>query len=329
MAIEATDIRLGTISQSQQLYFTGGLRAEPQQNGGFALGPVDSSDSELIYYLVSWPEVIEMTQAGGSAFVGVNQTYNDGSPGRTEVWRPVVPFSSQQLHASDSWSALSHQARAKKDDRFSDIARYLSVCIHAAGVRLRDVARAHHEQLGWALRGRKKLGARFSNMAMTDVHLAFHSLAGELCAARDHLAHVAAIGCGAKDTVDSMARLEEWLSKPANIAMRANPLASLLALAMGTRDKQGWLRLLGDLRNTMMHRQPMGGDPGAGALCVFETPTRKGPISTIRLVPMTGTVRYADPFRDLAEFYNQFEMLAIRASAHVPYAVELPLVVGK
>jgi hypothetical protein len=38
--------------------------------------------------------------------------------------------------------------------------------------------------------------------------------------------------------------------------------------------------------------------------------------------------RFQDP-RDLAEFYNQFEILAIRASAHVPYAVEAPKGSGK
>lgn len=331
MTIEATDIKLGTTYLSETLYFTGGLFAEPQHGGGLALGPVDANDQDgLIFYLMTWPEVLETTRVAGCAFVGVNQSYDDPSPGRKEIWRPVVPSSSQRLHASDTWGAISHQASSAGDQRFSDVARYLSVSSYAAGLRLRDIARAHNEQLRWALLAQKKPGSRFSNMALTDIYLAFHALASELCSARDHLAHIAAIGCGAKEAIDSMAYLERWLSKPVHADHLTHPLVALLMLQMGTKETPGWLRVLGDIRNTMLHRQPMGADPANGALQLSLRPTRKGPLYTLRLVPMDAeTPAGPDPFDQLLWLYNRFEALAIQASLLVPFKADLPLVVGK
>ncbi|HET7267626.1 MAG TPA: hypothetical protein VFJ15_05905, partial [Oleiagrimonas sp.] len=191
------------------------------------------------------------------------------------------------------------------------------------------LADAHHEQLRWALIEGKKPGVRFSNTAMADLHLAFHSLAGELYSARDYLAHIAAVGCCAHEKVDGMGRLDEWLAKSANAAAHDNPLVALLFANMGTKDAPGWLRVLGELRNTVMHRQPMRANPSAGGLSVAETITRAGPISTIRLVPMNDTAQGPDPFVEIVGLYKRFEALAIEATAYVPYTVDLPRVIGK
>jgi hypothetical protein len=220
-------------------------------------------------------------------------------------------------------------ARVGGDQRFSNLARYVSVSVHAAGVRLRDLANAHHEQLRWALIEGKKPGLRFSNTAMADLHLAFHSLAGELYSARDHLAHIAAIGCAAPEKVDGMGRLEEWLAKPVNATAARNPLVALLFANMGTKNTPGWLRILGELRNTIMHRQPMGANLAAGGLCVAESMARTGPVRAIRLVPMNAAIQGTDPFVELVELYKQFETLAIEATTRVPYRVDLPHVVGR
>ncbi|HET6553294.1 MAG TPA: hypothetical protein VFG49_07120 [Dyella sp.] len=164
---------------------------------------------------------------------------------------------------------------------------------------------------------------------MAGLHLAFHSLAGELYSARDHLAHIAGVGCGAPDKVDGMGRLEEWLAKPANAGAAGDPLVALLSANMATKESPGWLRVLGEFRNTVMHRQPMGANPEAGALWLEESMTRVGSVRTIRLVPMNAKTPGPDPFVELVDLYRQFEMLAIEATNRVPYKVDLPNVVAK
>ncbi|WP_430389981.1 hypothetical protein [Dyella sp. 20L07] len=310
-------------------YFSGGLCAHPLDDGHFLLAPAGANQQGLFGYRLSWPEVLDATQTAGCVMVGVNQRHDTGRPTRSEVWRPDVLPSGHQLHGGDSWGALSHVALVKGDQKFSDLARYVSVSMHAAGVRLRDLADAHHEQLRWALIEGRELGARFSNTAMIDVHLAFHSLAGELYSARDHLAHLAAIGCSAPQKIDGMGRLEEWLSKSANESAAANPLVAFLLANMGAKDTPSWLRKLGEFRNTVMHRQPMGANPAAGALMVNETITRAGPIRTIRLVPMSIPNEEQDLFVELVGLYKRFERLVIDATELVPYKVNLPRVIAK
>jgi len=329
MEIEVSDITMGTVVQTETCYFTGGLCAHPLNDGHLLLAPVGVDDKELIGYRLTWPAVLEAAKEAGCVMAGVNQRHDTGKPTRSEVWRPDVPTSGQQLHAGDSWAALSHVARVSGDQQFADLARYVSVSVHAAGVRLRELADAHHEQLRWALIEGKKPGVRFSNTAMADVHLAFHSLAGELYSARDYLAHIAAVGCCAHEKVDGMGRLEEWLAKSANAAAHDNPLVALLFANMGTTDAPGWLRILGEFRNTVMHRQPMRANPAAGGLSVAGTITHAGPIRTIRLVPMNDTTQGPDPFVEIVGLYKRFETLAIEATARVRYNVDLPRVIGK
>ena len=329
MEIEVSHITMGTVVQTETCYFTGGLYAHPLNDGHLLLAPVGVDDKELIGYRLTWPAVLEAANEAGCVMAGVNQKHDTGKPTRSEVWRPDVPPSGQQLHAGDSWAGLWHVARIGGDQQFADLARYVSVSVHAAGVRLRDLADAHHEQLRWALIEGKKPGTRFSNTAMADLHLAFHSLAGELYSARDYLAHIAAVGCCAHEKIDGMGRLEEWLAKSANTAARDNPLVALLFANMGTKDAPGWLRILGDFRNTVMHRQPMRANPATGGLSVAETITRAGPIRTISLVPMNNAALGPDPFIEIVGLYKRFEALAIEAAARVPYRVDFPHVIGK
>ncbi|QDE39910.1 hypothetical protein FIV34_12150 [Luteibacter pinisoli] len=326
MRIEASGLEFKTGTRTETCYFTGGLLAHPLTDGHLLLAPVGRTDAGLTGHRMMWPQVLDITSRCGCEMLGVNQAHDTGSPERSEVWRPDVPPSPQQLHAADSWGVLANVSRSMGDLVFSDIARSVSVCIHAAGVRVRDLANAHHEQLRWALMAGKKPGAAFSNLAVTDLHLAFHSLAGELCSARDHLAHIAAIGCGAKESIDSLAWLERWVAKPVNAASAQHPLVALLMTQMGTVASPGWLRVLGEFRNTVMHRRPMGADPARGALAISVSPTPIGPVSTVRLVPLDGTPPGPDPFTELALLYKQFEALALYATTLAPFPVELPVV---
>lgn len=328
MIIEATDIKMGKASQSEVYHFTGGLCAHPQTGGTFLLGPVGRNDQGLTGYLMGWFDVLATMKLCGCLYVGSNQTIETGKAALTEVWRPGVPLSPGKLHAADSWGAIAHQAQSANDGRFANIARYLSVSLQAAGVRLRDVARAHHNQLSWALWDKCKADHHFANMAMTDLYLAFQSLASELCSARDYLARIAAMGCGADKGVDSMAKLAGWLEANAGSPAASAELPSALLAALGPQDRPGWLRQLAKARNEMVHRQPMAANPGAAALRMSETITPSGPLQTIRLVPMDNSEIGPDPFEQLVGLYNGLESLAIAATAMVPHKPELPLVIG-
>lgn len=259
--------------------------------------------------------------------MGSNQVSEGNGATPTEFWRPSFAPPAGRLYGADSWGAISHQAHLRGDTEYEEAARYLSVSIQAAGIRLRDVAKAHHDQLRWALQDDRQPGTSFSNVALFDLYLDFHSLATELCAARDHLARVAAMTVGAKESVDSMARLDDWLSKSINSDSAKDPLTALLLVAWGSKENPSWLRKLGDMRNQMVHKQPMAANPEAAMLRLMEVNTTAGPISTIRLAPSRASGLdingSPDPFVTLLELYNQLERLTRAASDVARYQPEL------
>lgn len=142
--------------------------------------------------------------------------------------------------------------------------------------------------------------------------------------------NIAAVMAGAKDSVESMARLETWLGQPVNARHATEPLVALLMAQMGSKKVPGWLRDLGTVRNTMLHRQPMGANPAAGALRMGEIATRKGSLRPLRLVAQDPAIPEGpDPFGELVTLYNRFEMLAIEASRMAPHKAEPPLLTAK
>lgn len=329
MIIEATDIKVSTSRCYETCYFTGGLFAQPTENGSLLLAPTGLNEQGLRGYVASCADIHNLIALCGNTLVGVNRAVGSEGSVPNETWLPNVSLSDKGLQAAESWGAISYQAHCNNDASYAAVARYLSITMHAAGFRLRDVARAHHNQLRWAILEKKKPGSLFSNVAMTDLYLAFHSLASELCSARDHLARLAAIHCGAEPSIDALARLETWLSKSANAGARNEPLIILLLSACGTKDVPNWLRIMGELRNEMLHRQPMAANPQTAFLMISQTTTPAGPVHTIRLTSSKKGDEFADPFQTLFDLYRKFESLATAASALARYKVEPPQVVGR
>lgn len=328
MDIEITDLKRGTSLAREVLYFTGGLVGLPLEGGGLALIPLRGDGEILGVPDLSWPQINQIAAHCGCRFVGSNEIVKGAGAAPTEFWRPSFAPTEGGLYGAESWGAISFQAHLSNDSEYADAARYISVSIQSAGIRLRDIAKAHHNQLRWALVDGRKPGNGFSNVALFDLYVDFHSLATELCSARDHLARTAAITLGAKVGIDSMARLEDWLKKSANAEAARNPLVTLLLTAWGSKENPGWLRKLGDIRNEMVHKQPMAANPEATMLRLAEVESAIGPVFTIRLAPSkTSGLDFnalPDPFLVLLDLYNCLQQLAMAAGSVARYQPTLP-----
>jgi hypothetical protein len=274
--IEVKEISRQSAYSSEMIYFTGGLAAFPLPGGDYALGPIRENDVITFYKFTSIEKIVAVAKIAGALKVGTNETIQMLST-KASLWRSANTSSKNGLNsAADIWSGISHNAHQKNDKSYETIGRYISVSLQAAGIRLRDVALCHHEQLMIALEQASPAGAGFSNIQMLDLYLAFHSLATELCSVRDHLAKLAALHICAKDSVDNMPRLEEWLKKPANEEHTKEPLVQLMMTAWGSLESPGFLRILGDLRNKIIHRQPMSANPESGMIRMKQTTTDFG-----------------------------------------------------
>lgn len=330
-----TDLKIGKSYATEEVYFSGGLRGFPT-NRGWALYPVsDDPNCDALVFQGPQAHLRFATQECGLRFIGTCVRYQvetDSPP--MDVWEPGKRDPSNNLNAADSWSAVGHQAETAGDNEYANCAAHISVSLKLAGLRLRDVSRKYHDQLRWALRAQKKPGTWFSNAALLDLYADCHSLVSELSSARDHFARVVAIHVGAPDRVDSLARLEDWISRASNCSHLNRPLAELILSATGTKESPGWLRRLSVIRNEMLHNLPMGADERVSGLTLLEIATSMGPIKAIRLAGSPSRTPLAtqgpDPLIELSQLSTSMEYLCragwklAKYPASLPHCVENP-----
>ena len=334
MVVEVTDLKIGKSYATEKVHFSGGLRGFPT-NRGWALYPVsEDPDSDALVFRDPQSHFQYATKECGLRFIGTCVHYKlDNSSPPMDVWEPGKRDPSNGLNAADSWSAVGHQAASRGDNGYAEGAAYVSVCLKAAGLRLRDVSNKYHDQLRWALRSQRKSGTWFSNAALLDLYADCHSLVSELSSTRDHLAKIAATHVGAPDRIDSLARLEDWVNKSSNRAHATQPLIHLILSAAGTKDKPSWLRRLGDVRNEMLHSLPMGANERVSGLTLQEFSTSMGVIKTIRLAePLSKTPlakQAPDPLIELGELSTNLENLCRAGWKMAKYAAVLPEFVEK
>lgn len=334
MAIEVTDLKIGKSYATEEVYFSGGLRGS-RTTRGWALYPVsEDPNSDALVFQNPQAHLRFATQECGLRFIGTCVRYQmDADSPPMDVWEPGKRDPSNDLNAADSWSAIGHQAEMAGESGYANCAKYLSVSLQLAGLRLRDVSREYHDQLRWALRAREKPGTWFSNAALLDLYADCHSLVSELSSARDHLAKVAAIHVGAPDKIDSLARLEDWIRRASNRSHINQPMVALILSAAGTKENPSWLRRLGEIRNQMLHTLPMGANERVSALALQEIATSMGIIKVIRLAePLSQTPfnkQDPDPLIELSQISTSMEYLCRAGWKLAKYPASLPNFIEK
>lgn len=324
MPTEVTDLKVSQSYATEEVHFSGGLRGQ-LTNRGWALFPVsgDTEADALVFRTVDAHRSF-VTNECGLKLVGVCVHYSmgDNSP-PMDVWEPGSRDPKNSLNAADSWIAISHHAVKAGDEEYANRATSIGICSKVAGLRLRDLSNEYHRQLGWALSEGKRIGTWFSNAALFELYADCHSLVAELCAARDHLARIAAIHAEAPPKIDSLARLMEWVGKERNRSCTSQPLITQLLTANGTESEPGWLSRLSALRNEMLHRLPMGADKRVSGLALEQTNTSQGTITTIRLAEPTHETpleaQGVDPLVELSRLTKEFESLLRSAWPHARY----------
>lgn len=332
MDVEISDLKVGKSYATEEVHFSGGLRGAPT-NLGWALFPVsDDKESDAIDFKSPQDHLNFATRQCGLRYLGTCIRYVSGANSPPmDVWEFCARDPQNGLGAADSWGTIGHQAAKAGDTRYAEAASYVCANLRAAGLRLRDVSDGYHKQLNWALAEKRSHGTWFSNAALQDLYADFHSLASELSSARDHVARIAAMHVGAPDRIESLSRLEEWIEKPVNQIHAANPMVHALLDALGTKTTPGWLRIMGDQRNEMLHRIPMSANKSVTGLVLEQVQTSLGMVSKIRLAePLNKTPlskQPQDPLIDLSLFSSNLEVLCRAIWKHAKYPA-VPLQFG-
>jgi hypothetical protein len=222
-SIPVGDLKIGSIPIIDELHFTGGLRAG-RAGGGWQIGPLLRNGGVGFVSDIPEREIRGIGTAMGLTLFGAEEisAIDPNLPAR--VWRPLFGPPVLAHAPSDTWGMIGSSARAAGDDSYLRLARNLAVSLRAAGLQLRNASNEYYKQLYAALMRSERVGTRFANLSMLEVHLAFHSVLAEMASARDYLAQVAAQRVNAPTKIDALNRHKEWVEKSANAAARKDPL---------------------------------------------------------------------------------------------------------
>jgi hypothetical protein len=310
---------------TEELHFTGGMRAKKVGNN-WQIGPVLRDGRVGAINGVSEGEIrglgvaMGLTLFGGDEIVDVDP----GLPAR--IWTPLLGLPLLTHQPSDTWGMITAACRAAGDDDYARLARSLSVSLRAAGLQMRNASDEYHRQLLSALARGQKVGTRFANIPMMNLHLAFHSVVIDMASARDYLAQVAARRVGAPSGIDALNRLKQWVEKPVNAAAQNDALVARLLEASDLTKPDPWLADITEYRNLFLHREHMGANETANRLAVEE---RESPVGPVRIIAMAINVRpgigaTCDALRRFVDLNGRLCRLADFAATLAPYPATPP-----
>lgn len=321
--IPVTGLTVGSTRIIDQLHFTGGLRAGKAEDG-WRIGPVFRDGIVSFVPAVQDGEIRGLGLAMSLILFGADEISADDPNLPARVWTPLLGLPRLAHSPSDTWGMITSTSRAAGDDGYAKLARSLSVSLRAAGLQLRNASDEYHKQLVAALARGERVGPRFANIPIMDLHLAFHSVVTEMASARDYLAQVAARRVNAPTRIDALNRLKEWVEKPANAAAQNDPLVVRLFEASDLAMPDPWLADITEYRNLFLHREHIGAM--AKWLVVQEQQSPIGPVRTIVMAINTrpqaeGT---CDALARFVDLYGRLCRLADFAATQAPHAATPP-----
>lgn len=320
--VEIEGLRRSTTTAAAELHITGGARAvsAPEKHWSWfpvlqegrvtQLSPLPSNRIDAL------ANELKATLFGGDQISGLE------GPLVSRIWTPLDGRHSGEPQPADLWGAISSNADKAGDERYADLAEYISFSLRAAGIRLRDASDRYHEQLMAAIQEGRKPGEKYSNIPMDDLRLAFHSVLSELASARDYLAASLAYKLGAPEKIDALAPLARWLRAPAQSDVSHGPILSEMLEAYDREGSDPWLWELTDYRNRFTHREPIGG--GAARWLRYVDMQRNGFTVPLIELPLSSEEGEPDALGHFVGFYRRMTKLLGKAAANAPFDSAFP-----
>jgi len=316
-----SDLKKGTTIATAELHISGGVRASLAANRLWSVKPVFIAGELKALAPMSLNHVASFAQSIGGALIGYDEISGMGSPLPTRVWVPLDDPNPSTMQPADLWQAIAAQAWKAGDDEYQAFASHISLSLRAAGIRLRDASDHYTAQLLAAISAKREAGARFSNMPLSDIHIAFHSVLSELASARDYLAAAIAFRLGAPKKYDALNRVREWLAVASRADERSDPIIAHILKASDPASADPWLYHLTEYRNRFLHKRPMGASDEAVRIR-YDHKTHASINVPIIEVPLGGD----DPFRPgqdallcFVQLYRKMNSLMAQAAAASPY----------
>lgn len=272
--------------ESFSLHFTGGVRAACIKGDQWVLEPILVHGRPASNGSFTRSELGRLARSLSLTPIAFQHSgWNKGA--YYNNWVPILPGqSNHMLGAADLWRNIASQLGATRrgnrlnalvspthgevaailDDQSPDerLAQFIALSLRGLDISVEEIAAFYHDQLVDLMAAGQLNGERVSGTLDQLLFAHVHSFFLHAGAARDYLASFIAHRLGDDPTrVDSFALLCKRLRSRHMGSDRL--LDSLVAKGLILEAKQkgqwelaGWIKELGDLRNTFTHRRPYG-----------------------------------------------------------------------
>lgn len=316
----------GRMRSVEHIHLTGGLRAR-RLTGGWGVGPLGRSDGGRGEIATVPDRQLQAVAAQlGLRVFGVDETILGEPSLPMRIWRPLVGMGSRSL-PTETWSSIGHNASRAGDEEYAQLARYISICLVASDIRLRDLSDGYGSQFDAALERRQTVGHRWDNIATADLRLAVHSLVSEIASARDHLARIVGLHVGAPPSKNSLVWLLDWIGAASRRHLLSDPRIAVLRAGWVETSPDRWLHELSEYRNVFLHREPLGARGMEGALSLEIRPTPFGDVPRLQM-PLPGDEGgpAVDALERFVELHRKMTLMAADLADLARYPATLPVI---
>ncbi|NKE44963.1 hypothetical protein HB662_09245 [Roseomonas frigidaquae] len=270
--------------------------------------------------------IADLAQTLGAELFGSDEISGLEGPLLSRHWTPFDGLGKDRRQPADQWLSIASNAELAGDKRYAELADHISFSLRAAGIRLRDASDHYRAQLIAAIQVKQKPGNLFSNIPLSDLQLAFHSVLSELASARDYFAALLACQMGAPAKIDAMNRFKDWVMKSSNAHLQSDPMVAEIIKIDDMTNKNSWLYDLTEYRNEFLHRRPLGAMESARWLR-YDVYEREGiiyPFIEMPLSPRDSSAPGQDALRRFVYLHRRMTMLLRDAITHARYSDTLP-----
>jgi hypothetical protein len=243
------------ISVTHELHLSGGLRAGTERSGRLFIGPTCDREC-LILPVNDTHQYIRKFNSYGLDMIGYEEVSVQNDL-RHSMWHFSDPNNTTPSNplsdGIDIWSCLGNTALSKGHHELGTLARHISFTLRVASFCLRDISRQYSFQNQFAVDNNKAENAKFTNVEVFDLSMAIHSFLVEMGSARDYLAQFIARFILPGTDADKMSRLCQKLMK----SKPKHQITKLVLQVCDRQNKQGWMARLSELRNRIVHAEPI------------------------------------------------------------------------
>ena len=246
----------------RSIHLQGGCRAS-DADGKLMLDPPASNGRVASFPIPQYVAAYAMLAKGGFRIVGVdfhtNVEQTDGR--RLPDWRAYHHIGSTSwpcAEQADRWSFIAHSAILAKNGLLWDVASRIRHQLRTCDWRLRQISDSYHNQLQAIVRaGTFRNALRFSDGFTWLGYLALQSFLVDACVLRDYLAEYRALVLSQADQHTFKSKITRLGPLKKHYLDKVTPSEPVDHELVRASSLGGWLRLLGDYRDLVVHFAPL------------------------------------------------------------------------